>query len=100
MPGRRRVSFINNSTFLLVMDDARKDPDWIAYRTDLGAGKLDHYRGQFVAYCGGTFLTHAPTQDELLRIVRTEFFNLMDKGKLIQKVGEVEEVPIPTFSIE
>jgi|GEM_PF-3970870 hypothetical protein len=80
-------------------DESRKDPDWIAYRTDLMNAKLNHLRGQYVAYSGGKLLTSAPTKDELLRKVRAEFADL-NPGAFIQKVGIDEVVHMPTFTIE
>ena len=81
-------------------DDAKKDPNWIAYTTDLASGTLDNLRGQYVAYRGGTLLTSAPTQDQLLIKVRNEFADLAGKGEFIHQVGVDEAVSIPTFRIK
>ena len=59
-------------------DAGRKDKNWIAYRTDLGAGKLDNFMGQYVAYHQEKFLTASPTRDDLLQKVRAEFGDLAE----------------------
>ncbi len=80
-------------------DDARKDPDWIGYITDLKAGRLNDFSGQYVAYRNGKFLTSAATQSGLIKKVREEFANLKLQT-FIQRVDELETVAVPTFTTE
>ena len=80
------------------MDESRKDPDWIAYITDLGRGELDHLREKYVAYRDEKLLTFASTQSDLLKKVREEFPH-PTKQTLIQKVDAAETMPMPTFKV-
>ena len=67
--------------------DIDNDPNYLAYKKDLEQGKLDHLKGQLVAYNKGNFVADAPDYAELRLKIKDKY-----KGSFLCRVGSEREV--------